>query len=326
MVKTPVSRLPSPVSRLPIILAKMPNSRKLIYIMGCAHCGSTLLTRVLARHSQIATVGELKMSAIPDYRNYQCGCGAQLLECPFWKQVARACAEEGIALDFSNFGTHYRTTGPLTGRMVAASVRNPALETLRQAAFTCWPPAARALARINRQNKLVIDKICEVLGKPVFLDDSKDPTRLMHLSRTGHYDVRAIYLVRDGRAVIASYKKRDPDMNANIQLWESKVSECENLRKVLPDLKLLEIQFEEFCRDSRRVLAKILAFCGLDDQSEHCLAPDGRESQHIIGHNSRLQADNPVELRTEWPKLLTRHDLANFGRRGRELDALYDYD
>jgi hypothetical protein len=300
--------------------------RKLIYIMGCAHCGSTLLTRILARHSQIATVGELKMSSIPDYRNFQCGCGAELLECAFWKQVAAAFAEEGVALDFGDFGTHYGSNGSFASRVVGAQMRGPGFESLRRAAFTCWPPAARALARINQRNKIVIDKICEVLRKPVFLDDSKDPTRLMHLSRTGHYDIRAIYLVRDGRAIVASYKKRDPDMRANFHLWENKVSECERLRKVLPKMRLMEVRYEDFCQDSRRVLSEILAFSGLDDQSEHCLSPSTQEPQHIIGHNSRLLGDRPIELRNEWPALLTAQDLENFERRGRELNALYGYD
>jgi len=294
--------------------------------MGCANCGSTLLTRVLARHTQIATVGELKMSAIPDYRNYQCGCGSELLDCPFWKQVAAACAEDGVVLDFGNFGTHYRTTGRPAARMISAKVRKPSLETLRHSAIGCWPPAARTLAMINRQNKVVIDNICEVLDKPVFLDDSKDPTRLMHLYRTESYDIRAIYLVRDGRAIIASYKKREPDMCANIRLWEDKIRECENLRQGLPQMQLLEVKFEDFCSNSRRSLEKILEFCGLDNQSERCLAPSGLEAQHIIGHNSRLQTDTPVELRKEWPKLLTSQDLASFERRGRNLNSLYDYD
>ena len=293
--------------------------------MGCAHCGSTLLTRILARHSQIATVGELKMSAIPDYRNYQCGCGAELLECAFWKQVAAACAEDGIELDFGDFGTHYRTNGWLADRIVRAQVRNSAVECMRKVAFGCWPPAARALARINRRNKVVIVKICDVLHKPVFLDDSKDPTRLMHLYRSGLYDIRAIYLVRDGRAIVASHKKRNPDMVANIQLWKKKIRECERLRKVLPNLKLMEVRYEDFCGDSRRVLSEILAFSGLDDQSEHCLGPSAKEPQHIIGHNSRLLGDRPIELRNEWPALLTAKDLENFERCGRKLNALYGY-
>lgn len=300
--------------------------RKLIYIMGCAHCGSTLLTRILARHSQIATVGELKMSAIPDYLNYQCGCGAELLECAFWNQVAHACAEEGVILDFGNFGTHYRTHGCLAGRTVGAQVRGPGFESLRNAACTLWPPAARALARINQRNKIVIDKICEVLRKPVFLDDSKDPTRLMHLYRSGHYDIRAIYLVRDGRAIVASHKKRNPDMRANIQVWEKKIRECERLRKALPNLMLLEVRYEDFCRDPRRILSEILDFSGLDDQSEHCLGASGHEPQHIIGHNSRLLGDSPIELRNEWSALLTPQDLASFEGRGRELNALYGYE
>ncbi len=294
--------------------------------MGCAHCGSTLLTRVLARHSQIATVGELKMSAIPDCRNYQCGCGAELLECSFWKQVVHACAKEGIELDFGNFGTHYGNKGCFADRVVGAQVRGPGFERLRKAAFDCYPPAVRALAKINGRNKVVIDKICEVMQKPVFLDDSKDPTRLMHLHHTGDYDIRAIYLIRDGRAIIASYKKRGPDMSANIELWEKKIRECERLKKVLPNLKLLEVRYEDFCREPRRILPEILAFAGLDDQSEGCLDSSSQASQHIIGHNSRLQSDRSIVLRTEWPALLTARDLERFEHCGRELNALYGYD
>ena len=265
------------------------------------------------------------MSAIPDYRNYRCGCGAELLECPFWKQVANACAQAGSELDFANFGTHYRTNGWLADRLVRAQVRNPVSEILRKSALACWPPAARALATINRKNRIVIDNICEVLGKPVFLDDSKDPTRLMHLWRSGNYDIRAIYLVRDGRAIIASYKKRDPDMNANMRRWETKVRECEYLKRAIPDLNLLEVQFENFCRDPRRVLSGIMAFADLDDQSQRCLEPDGHEPQHVIGHNSRLQAGRPIETHTEWPALLTAQDLASFELRGGELNSLYGY-
>lgn len=300
--------------------------RKLIYIMGCAHCGSTLLTRILARHSQIATVGELKMSAIPNYRNYLCGCGTQLLECEFWKQVTRACAEEGVALDFAKFGTHHGSKGFFASQIVGAQVRGSGFEHLREAALGFWPPAASRLTKINQRNRVVIDKICEILQRPVFLDESKDPTRLMHLSRSGHYEIRAIYLIRDGRAIIASHKKRNPDMTANIQLWENKIRECENLKRALPKMKLLEIRYEDFCRNPRQVLSAILTFSGLDDQSERCLASSGHQPQHIIGHNSRLQADSPIELRTEWPTLLTAQDLERFESSGRELNALYGYE
>ena len=172
----------------------------------------------------------------------------------------------------------------------------------------------------------MIDKICELLSKPVFLDDSKDPTRLMHLCRTGQYDIRAIYLVRDGRAIIASHKKRSPDMRSNILLWEKKIRECERLKRVLSDLTVLQIRYEDLCRDPRRVVSEILAFSALDDQSEHCLDPYWQEPQHIVGHNSRLREGWPIELRNEWPGLLTAQDLENFALRGGKLNTLYGYE
>lgn len=294
--------------------------------MGCAHCGSTLLTRVLARHSQIATVGELKMSAIPDYRDYRCGCGEELLECPFWKDVFKECAKEGVALDFSCFGTHYRSGTWEAARLVRAQVRGPLFERLRKAGLKHLPTAKSALSHTNKVNRVVIDKICGILQKPVFLDESKDPSRLMHLQQSGDYDIRAIYLVRDGRAVVASYMKRTPDIHRSLDLWENKVRECENLRNALPELKFSEIRFEDFCQNPESTLGEIFTFCGVDDQTERCMNLIGNPPQHIIGHASRLLGDRTIELRTEWPEILSAPDLREFERRGIDLNQKYRYE
>jgi hypothetical protein len=299
--------------------------RKLIYIMGCAHCGSTLLTTLLSRHSQIATVGELKMTAIPDINTYLCGCGEPLLECEFWKEVGRACRRQGIEMDFNHFKTHYWAGSWLTARIVGTSVRGLFLEMIRSAALTAWPQARSAHWMITERNRAMIDAICETSERPVFLDGSKDPVRLLHFARSGEFDVRGIHLLRDGRAILASHKKRNPDMNANLRDWRMKTLECERVKRLIPGHKVLTLRYEDLCTDPAKEVTKILNFAELVDESTRCLSPDSGDVKHIIGHNSRLGKHQEIKLRQDWKQILTEEDLAMLTPADIHLNQGYGY-
>jgi len=55
-------------------------------VLGVAHCGSTLLGRLLNSHSRIHCPGELMRLDLALEEGLSCGCGAQLDDCPFWSQ------------------------------------------------------------------------------------------------------------------------------------------------------------------------------------------------------------------------------------------------
>lgn len=178
---------------------------------------------------------------------------------------------------------------------------------------------------VHERNRLIIDAVCTILERPVFVDDSKDPNRLMHLYRSGLFDVRAIHMVRDGRAVFASYKKRSPDMTGNFHLWKDKVEECEMVKARLPSLTIKEVKYEQFCENPVRVLREIQEFCGIEDEAGTCIDPNFGEPQHIIGHDSRLHAGSPIRFRSEWQTNLTTGELESFNRMGAALNAKFGY-
>jgi hypothetical protein len=293
--------------------------------MGCANCGSTLLTTLLGRHSEITTVGELKVTAIRDIDTYLCGCGEPILECSFWKSVRTLCRASGVELDLARFDTHFQGSGGLDDKLIRTAIRNPFMEWLRRTGLACYRPAKRELARLLNRNQHLMDAICTTEGKAVFLDGSKDPARLLHFWRSGLFDVRPIYLVRDGRAIVASYKKRDQNMARNIALWKMKALECERVRKMLPGGSLLTLRYEDLCADAPRALSAIFKFAGLPDESRTCMEPTQCASQHIIGHNSRLSGTKEVKLREEWSSLLSDRDLQIFGTQAGRLNAAHGY-
>jgi len=64
----------------------MPEGPCIIYITSRGHSGSTLLDLLISAHSQVVSVGELKV--LPRHNNSRCTCGAEnIASCPFWIKV-----------------------------------------------------------------------------------------------------------------------------------------------------------------------------------------------------------------------------------------------
>lgn len=299
--------------------------RKLVYIMGCAHCGSTLLTGLLGRHSEITTIGELKATAIPDLPTYHCGCSELISSCTFWKQVQDICASRGTPLELSSFGTHYRAKSWLSNKIIHPMVRTRPLEAVRHLALAIYPPAHRILDQIHDKNQAIIDAVCTVENKPVFLDSSKDPTRLLHLWKSGRFDIRAIHLVRDGRAIVTSHKKRFSDLDEIIEIWKSKSEECERMKAALCPASIMTVRYEDLCQDVGGTLARLFKFIGVADEGQACTQDRNTASRHILGHNSRLNRNRDVKLREDWRSQLTQAELERIEDFAGALNRAYGY-
>jgi hypothetical protein len=299
--------------------------RKLIYIMGCAHCGSTLLTTLLGRHSQISTVGELKMTAIPEDPDYLCGCGDRLSECSFWSNVRELCRNQGVDLPFPRLGTHFAGGDWISNKIVGTRVRWGGLERLRVLGTKCWSPADKLVDTVVHRNERIIDAVCSLEGKSAFLDGSKDPVRLLQFIRSGRFDVKVIHLVRDGRAIVASYKKRHADLGYCLMLWKHKAIECERLKELVSGESILTLRYEDLCADVEGTLDKISDFAGVDREGARCLFPSETASSHIIGHASRLQNAREIRLREEWQTILNQQDKMRFAAEDPGLNARHGY-
>ncbi|MES2474698.1 MAG: sulfotransferase [Verrucomicrobiota bacterium] len=293
--------------------------------MGNANCGSTLLTTLLGRHSQIATVGELKMTAVPADPNYLCGCGEKLVDCAFWKEVRSIIRRQGGDLRFEDFATHYRSGKELASKLAGTPVRGPFFELLRSAAFRCLPSASGHLRRVTQRNLEIMAAVCATEGKSAFLDGSKDPARLLNFVRSGMFDLRAIHLVRDGRAIVASYRKRQAHIGDCLYGWKTKALECENLKRRIGPRSILTVRYEDLCSDPEAALRSIFQFADIEDESLRCLTLAEGGSVHIIGHASRLSNAKEIRLREEWRELLTPAELESFGMIEDDLNSRYHY-
>jgi hypothetical protein len=297
--------------------------RKLTYIMSPSYSGSTLLTLLIADHPNIATVGELKASAMGDISTYNCSCGELLTNCPFWHKVQQKMLEQGRKLSFNNFNTHFQDSkNPLANRLLRAAFRGPLFEMARQAGFILSSAARKTKQKIIIQNQALIEIICSLQKADTFLDDSKDPIRLKFLLETGLWDIRVIHLIRDGRGVTNSYMRHhNANMNQAAREWVHTQQECNRMAALLGNTRCLKIPYEALCLEPESTLTTIYRFLNLPPKSSS-ISP---RIKHILGNQMRLGSLQDIRLDEKWKKALTQDDLQRFMNLARELNNLHGY-
>lgn len=298
----------------------------LLYIASPSYSGSTLLTFLLANHPRIATVGELKATGIGDVEQYSCSCGALIRVCPFWHRVGEEVRARGGSFDLAGFGTHFRFEPAvgLANRVLGARVRGALFESVRSLALTVLPGARSRLQGILARNREIIDAVCAIRGANVFLDGSKDPIRLKYLLESGIWNLKVVYLLRDGRGATNSYMRRYlTRMETAAQEWRKTNQECERMLARLPESSWIKVRYEDLCQDQDAALGAILALVG-----EKPIPPseDFRKiDHHILGNAMRLRPLGKVEVDQKWRSRLSADDLAAFDRVAGDMNRRHGY-
>lgn len=299
---------------------------KWAYILAPSYSGSTLLTFLLAAHPEVATIGELKASAMGDIERYDCSCGMRIRSCPFWENVRRQMDRRGASFDLANFGTQFRTEGhPLANRILTTRLRSPMFECMRGIATRVHPGVRRVVARALERNRMLSEVILDLQSGTVFLDGSKDPIRLKYMHDSGLWDIKVIYLVRDGRGATNSYMKHyGASMRVAALEWRRTHAAIERLRARLPEGSWVKIRYEDLCRDVDRTLGKVFAHLCVesDAASREWLAVEN----HILGNSMRLGSRSEIRLDEKWKAELSNTDIETFDRLAGDMNRKYGYD
>lgn len=297
--------------------------RKLLYIMSPSYSGSTLLTRLLACHPELATVGELKATSLGDIEAYRCSCGDKLLECPFWNAVKADVEAQGGRMDLREWRTRFETGSALVNRIMMPLVRGPGFEAMRSLAFSIVPGARASLDEILLHNAQVIEAVCRLQQGSVFLDESKDPLRLKYFLQSGRWDIYVVRLIRDGRGTVNSDRRHNGlAVRESAANWCRKVEEMDRVAALMPASHLMDVAYEDLCNETERTLGAIAEFVGVDGAPG---AFDDRPEQHIIGNDMRLGALSEVVLDEKWRTAMSTDDLAEFAAVAGSLNQRLGY-
>jgi len=295
----------------------------LVYILSPGHSGSTLLGLLLGAHPAIATVGELK--DVPrSYRGDEsCSCGELMRKCAFWSVIARRLAESGHDLGGPGFWTHMSPRRTVWDALLDAQVRGRAGELPRRILLATVSAGRRHLLRTLTHNELLIRIILDVTGRDVFLDTSKNASRLHYLLDSGRFALKVIHLVRDGRAVAYSLVRKGVDPVTASAEWLSEHRQAGHLRPCVEPRNWLQIRYEDLCADPEATLARMFAFAGVAPQP----TVDFRSwDHHVIGNRMRLGATTRIELDLAWQRELKGTALQAVQNVVSEMNRQYEYE
>jgi hypothetical protein len=283
----------------------------LVYIHSASHSGSTLLASQLARHPEVATVGELAGTPYRSQPGYKCSCGAELERCGFWREVSASMARRGYAYSATTAQTDIRNApSPIARRLLNPRHRGPLLEALRAAALALVPGARSYLERHERLKTALVESILECTGKPVLVDSSKSGMQLKYHLRNPRLDVKLIWLVRDGRGVARSIARNQrKSLEQGAHEWRRRNEEAGAIVRRLDPARWIQVRYETLCAEPAQTLERLWRFIGVAPERLNGGASAAAAELHVLGHNSRLKGATAIRVNEGWRAELRPEDL-----------------
>ena len=294
--------------------------RRLVYIHSASHSGSTLLAQQLARHPQVATVGELSGTVYRARPGYKCSCGTELVHCGFWRDIEAAMAKRGFDFRATTAATDIRNTrNPLVRRLLRPLHHGPVLEMVRDAGVAVF--GKQHVEAQRRLKTALIDSVIERTGKPVLVDSSKSGLQLKYHLRNPALDVKTIFLVRDGRGVALSIKRnQDSTLPQGAYDWRRTNEEARTMASRMHRSTWIPLHYEELCADPDATLDKLWKFIGVAPAT-----PEEAPEYHVLGHGSRMKGATRIQVNEKWRSDLSPEDFRTFEAIGGRLNRKLGY-
>lgn len=166
---------------------------KIVYVVGSGRSGSTVLDRMLGTIDDVVSMNEIYQFFHDGVENNdKCTCGERFRQCSFWRSVCEKVSNNKERMVYLA-GLHDRFDHTKVLPQIA----------LRRSLGTSIPGLSEYLAWL----KTLYTSIASLSQTNILVDSSKVPSRLYYLSLIPEFDVHAIHLVRDVRAVVNSWSR-----------------------------------------------------------------------------------------------------------------------
>lgn len=202
----------------------MPEGPRIIYITSRGHSGSTLLDLLISAHSQVVSVGELKM--LIRHFDAPCTCGADnLASCPFWIKVDQRLQAAGYP------------------ELKALNIDGKDPQTFAD------------------HNRALYEIVAEQTGCDDVVDSSKNLDRLQSLLDLTSFDIRVINLIRSPYGVVWSNLKRGRDWRYHARNYSLAMTQT---LKYLRDHQYMIVRYEDMVADTEATMRRVMEHVGLE--------------------------------------------------------------
>jgi len=260
----------------------------LIYVMGTARSGTTILEILLGNCPGVINVGELThIFAHGFVADAECACDRKTSACEFWSRVRGLCGWSDADVRRLAAVTHavdWHTGLPAT------------LLGLRRSAE--WSDYR------NAQVKL-LSAVASVGGASVIADSSVYTARALALRRIFGSKVRVICMTREPAGLLRSFRKQHtaeqlPKTRRQVLAYYFLVLVAVRLASWRLGSALLRVRFEDLHEDPDGTLARIARFAAVDLSVARRKVRDGEPLTpgHIVTGN-RVRREKRIVFRRE---------------------------
>jgi Sulfotransferase family len=250
-----------------------------LYIMGTARSGSTVLHILLSALPGVAGGGELAHAPRDAFLlDHHCSCGQRASSCSVWRGVRARCAWSEPEL-----------------RRVARIMRTM---DGNRGFFATWLGlrSSRSEAEYREANHRLIAAAAAELGAPIVVDSSKYAGRALLLSKLWPARVRVVLLTRSAQGVMGAFERgvpggRPPSSLSFGVLYYGLVTLYLRLAKARLGSSCVTVTYEELMSDPGATVDRIGRWIGRDGSElreridQHRAFPVG----HIVtGNQLRL--------------------------------------
>jgi hypothetical protein len=264
-----------------------PMKVKVLFILGTARSGSTIIDNILNEVDGFFSVGEVRFLWERILQGRWCGCGRPFEECPIWSVVLHKASGflEKSNVDVREIVRWQRENLRVrhTGRLFRASQS---------------PPTQHAsLDELRRVTEAVYSSLSEVTGARVIIDSSKRSSDAALLRLLPSVSAYFVHLVRDPRAVAYSRErpKLNPDRETPGQMdvkgpmnsalsWIGWNLTAGTVRHHYEPSRSIELRYEDFTAEPRESISRIL----------HLMDEDGVELPFTSERTVRLKGNHTV--------------------------------
>jgi len=288
---------------------------------------------LLGAHPDLCSVGELKATSLGDKESYLCSCKERVDKCAFWTGVSEKMVKRGHIFSINDAQMDIRSgADAYTLRLLKPLVRNPFMESIRDALLALSPRWSKQLAKLQKRHSDYVRSIAEQANVDSIVDSSKIGIRLKYLLKDKSLDVKVVWVVRDGRGVSLAYKNpsefadaKDPkfrgggagttqeqgrDILTGAHEWVRCNQEVEALIGTMEDNRWMKVHYEDICNNTSQTLDKLFNFIDVDPSKKRL---DFKTAEHhILGNGMRLDDSEVIQLDERWQEELTAEDLAQF--------------
>jgi hypothetical protein len=242
--------------------------KKVLFIIGSGHCGSTLLTLMLGCHPDCFALGEL--NSLPNHYKTEIPiCNVCQGKCSFWNELDPKELKT-LAAVLGNIRIH---------KYIPLKLEKTIREVVKQ--DDIFNPYTYLFSQ--RKESILIDAskavswVIERLQAKEFTNGSIEPYLL--------------HLVRDGRAVMSSYLRRFSHMSASsfAEGWADRALQRNRLYEQFPDDRKITISYKNLATQTEETLKSVCQLLGIKFIPETIEFWKYNE-HHVISGNSGVRS------------------------------------